>query len=119
MVLRLSDGRGFRRPEASGPSIPSVGSAGAGAGWGRAFRLANTAPRLGSSSSHWLSIDDLPTDFVPTAWPRHAGDLACMLVSRETKHPTGALINDEVRVQNRPSSPSRSGPARRRVPVRP
>lgn len=32
------------------------------------------------SSIHWLSIDDLPTDFVSTAWPRHAGDLECLFL---------------------------------------
>lgn len=96
MVLRLSDGRGFRRPEASGPSIPSIGSAGARAGWGRAFRLANTAPRLGNSSGHWLSIDDLPSDFVPTAWPRHPGDLECRSFAG-----TAVLLRAPRRSQNR------------------
>ena len=86
-----------------------------------------------------------PTDrFCPYSMARHAGVLECMLfagaagivgkalakpimldlesgrwVSLRSTHPTGAVINDEVRAQNTPSSLSRSGPARRRAPVRP
>jgi len=44
MVLRLSHRREFRRPEASRPSLASVGSAGAGTGRGGAFRLAIAPP---------------------------------------------------------------------------
>jgi len=43
MVLRLSHGRGFRRPEASRSSRASVGSAGARTGRRGASRLANAA----------------------------------------------------------------------------
>ena len=47
MVLRLSYWRVLRRPEASRPSLASVGSTGARTGRSGAFKLANAASRIG------------------------------------------------------------------------
>src|SRR6516164_1589028 len=47
MVLRLSYWRVLRRPEASRPSLASVGSTGARTGRSGAFKLANSASRIG------------------------------------------------------------------------
>jgi hypothetical protein len=50
MVLRLSYWRVLRRPEASRPSLASLGSTGAGTGRSGALKLANAASRIGNGS---------------------------------------------------------------------
>jgi hypothetical protein len=67
MVLRLSYWRVLRRPEASRPSLASVGSTGARTGRSGAFKLANAASRIAGGS---LVLMSATGTWLPTWAPR-------------------------------------------------